>query len=128
MENKVVAHFRDGHLMKGTTNTFAPTKDKFHLIGANGKTIEIALAQLKALFFVKQIEGSRAYHEKKEFDTGRNLGRKIRCEFFDGEVLLGYCQGYDTKRLGFFIVPSDSRSNNERIFVINAAALKVSFI
>jgi hypothetical protein len=127
MDNKVVAHFRDGRLMKGTTNNFSPMRDRFHLIGPDTKAVEVPLAQLKALFFVRNLAGDRTYRERKDFDPSRNLGRKIRCELFDGEVLTGYCQGYDAKRLGFFIVPADARSNNERVFIINAATKKVEF-
>ena len=128
MDSKVVAHFRDGRIIKGTTNNFAPLKDRFHLQGADGKGFEVLLTELKALFFVKNLVGDRTYKERKEFDPTRQLGRKIRCEFADGEVVTGYCQGYDSKRLGFFVIPADVRSNNERVFVINSATKTVGFM
>lgn len=128
MDSKVVAHFRDGRVVKGMTNNFFPMKDRFHLTPPGGKTVEVQLAELKALFFVRTLEGDRTYRERKSFEPGKNLGRKVCCEFQDGEILMGYSQGYDAKRLGFFVVPNDQRANNERVFVINSATKKVSFV
>ena len=48
--------------------------------------------------------------------------------FRDGEELVGTTQGYDRARPGFFVVPIDPGSNNERCFVIAKAALDVRFL
>lgn len=55
-------------------------------------------------------------------------GRKIRVVFEDGEVLLGTTQGYDASRPGFFIIPADAASNNERCFVVRIATREVTFV
>lgn len=125
MESKIVARFRDGKVMKGTTTNFSPTKATFHLAGAQGKIVEIALADLKAVFFVKTFEGDPDYNEKRQFDLARMYGRKVRCSFPDGEVLTGYTQGFAPDRQGFFVIPSDPQSNNERVFVVNAPNVRV---
>ena len=126
MENKVVAHYRDGRIVKGTTTDFSPMKDSFHLITLDKTAVEVLLTQLKALFFVKNFEGNRQYRERKEFDLAKVYGRKIICKFEDGEMLMGYTQGYDPKRKGFFVFPADPASNNEKIFVVSSPTLKVS--
>jgi len=41
---------------------------------------------------------------------------------------VGTTQGYDSSRPGFFVVPADGESNNERIFVVRGATQQVSFI
>jgi len=127
MENKVVAHFRDGRVVKGATMNFSPARDRFHLTTPDGKTAEVMLKELKAVFFVKSFAGNRAYREKKSFASGQVMGRKIRCEFADGEVIAGTTQAYDATRVGFFIVPPDPISNNARVFVISSATKSVSF-
>lgn len=127
MENKVVAHFRDGRIVKGATMNFSPARDRFHLTTPDGKTAEVMLTQLKAVFFVRSFTGNRAYRERKSFGAGQILGRKIRCEFADGEVLTGATQTYDATRVGFFVVPADPNANNARVFVVNSATKQVTF-
>jgi hypothetical protein len=55
-------------------------------------------------------------------------GRKVEVIFKDGEALVGSTQGYQADRPGFFMVPADPQSNNERIFVVAKAVQKVSFL
>jgi hypothetical protein len=48
--------------------------------------------------------------------------------FQDGETLVGTTQGYDPTRPGFFVIPADPASNNDRCFVVTRATKTVSFI
>ena len=131
--NQVVAHYLDGRLVKGTTNNFLPGKDRFHLL-ASGQTIqakptEVLLVDLKALFFVKDLRGNPNLEEKTQFDPGKVLpGRKIRVVFKDGEVMTGRTHNYSPERTGFFLLPADQRSNNERCFVVAAATEEVALL
>ncbi len=131
--NRVVARYRDGRLLKGVTNDFLPTKDRFHVVPADAafgsKPVEILLADLKALFFVKDYAGHPEHVEAGAFDaTHPPAGRKIRVVFSDGETIVGTTQGYQPNRPGFFVVPADAGSNNDRCFVVTAATREVSFI
>jgi hypothetical protein len=130
MNNRVVAHYQDGHLVKGFTNDFLPAKDRFHLFRAEeepgSKPVEIRVAELKALFFVKSFEGDPNHQDVVVAPEGRINGRRIRVVFQDGEVLEGITQGYDRNRPGFFVVPSDPGGNNERCFVVTTAAREVT--
>jgi hypothetical protein len=131
--NRVVARYRDGRLLKGVTNDFLPTKDRFHVVpsdaAAASRPVEVLLADLKALFFVKDYVGHPEHVEVGSFDTGKpQAGRKIRVVFADGETLVGTTQVYQPGRHGFFVVPADSGSNNDRCFVITAATKEVSFL
>lgn len=130
--NKIVARFQDGHVLKGITNDFLPTKDVFHVAAADEppgtKPIEVRVADLKAVFFVKDLAGHPEHKKINEFDPSKPaLGRKLRITFKDGEVLVGTTQGYQAGRPGFFIIPADVESNNERCFVVSAATQDVSF-
>ncbi|MBN1142307.1 MAG: hypothetical protein JXB25_11030 [Deltaproteobacteria bacterium] len=133
MNNKVVARFADGRIVKGMTANFSPAKDRFHLnelsAPAGSKPLEVLVGSLKALFFVKDFEGNPKHVEKKEFDPARPpAGRRIKVEFRDGEVLLGTTQGYQPGRAGFFLMPADAASNIERCYVVAAAAKEISFV
>ncbi|MGV8073930.1 MAG: hypothetical protein AB2L11_05170 [Syntrophobacteraceae bacterium] len=131
--NKIVARLVDGQVSKGTTVDFSPAKDVFHVSVANapagGKPVEICMKEMKALFFVKDHSGDPQYVKQNEFDSARPpIGRRVRVEFKDGEVLLGTTTGYQPGRPGFFIVPADAGSNNERCYVVAAATKEISFI
>ena len=133
IQNKIVVRYRDGRILKGYTGDFLPTKAAFHLTAmdapAGAKPALVQVAELKAVFFVKDLVGNPGHRERLEFRTDKPaVGRKIRVVFTDGEILVGTTQGYDPTRAGFFVVPADSESNNERCFVVGSAAAKVSFI
>ena len=126
-ENKVVARFKSNSIKKGTTSDFFPNKDSFHLKLANGEILDINIEELKSLFFVKTFEGNRGYMDKY-IDQVPGGGRKVQVKFSDGETMIGYTQGYSPTRSGFFLTPADLNNNNERIYVINSATEKVTFL
>ncbi|KAB2967778.1 MAG: hypothetical protein F9K18_03820 [Thermoanaerobaculia bacterium] len=127
--NRVVARFRDGRLIKGSTGDFLPTRELFHVHTSSGETVPVRHADLKAVFFVRDFAGDPEHREKNEFAQGQSApGRRIRVEFQDGEVLVGTTQGYQPNRPGFFIVPADPTSNIERCFVIAASARDVRLL
>lgn len=131
--NKVVVRFADGRIIKGTTVDFFPTKDFFHVKETDApegsKPTRIQTKDLKALFFVKDFEGNPQHVKSNQFDPSRPpVGRKIKIVFKDGEILVGTTTGYQKGRPGFFVVPADAMSNNERCYVIEAATSNISFI
>jgi len=122
--NQVVAHYKDGKLLKGYTHDFVPRKPSFHLtseqVADKGEVYEVRIADLKAAFFVKTLEGDRFYHEKKGFrevDTSHLKGLRIEIHFKDGEVLRGTTLDYNDAKQGFFVSPVDPKSNNVLVYV-----------
>ena len=133
MQNKVVVRYQDGKILKGQTSDFLPTKPVFHLsvIDAPPGTppLTVQISGVKAIFFVKDFAGNRERNEVLGFPMEKPvIGRKIRVDFQDGETLIGTTQGYDPNRSGFFMIPADADSNNERCFVVTSAAKQISFI
>ncbi len=131
VQNKIVARYQDGRMIKGSTNDFMPNKEIFHVVPADSppgtKPIDVFVKDLKAVFFVKHLVGKG--HGKKDFDPSIPVsGRKIKVIFRDGETMLGTTQGYQPGRPGFFIVPPDPNSNNDRCFVVTAATTDITFI
>jgi hypothetical protein len=129
--NRIVARFQDGRVMKGFTADFLPARDRFHMTlegqVAAAKPLEVRVPELKALFFVKSFEGD-PQHQRSNEPSQSGVGRRLRVVFKDGEVMVGTTQGYDRSRPGFFMIPVDTGGNNERCFVVVAAAQEVSFI
>jgi len=132
--NKVVLRFRDGRLLKGSTSDFLPNKDLFHVSPIDAvrgaKPVEVRFDELKAVFFVREFGGKpRPQKDPIEPPPSHSAaGRGIRVMFRDGEILIGTTNGYQPGRPGFFVVPADPDSNNERCFVIASAALQVSLL
>ena len=133
MQNKIVIRYQDGRVLKGVSVDFMPNKDHFHLVPfdtpPDAKPQDIHARDLKAVFFVKDYSGNAQYQDKKEFPPDKpSAGRKIKVVFKDGELLVGTTQGYQPDRPGFFVFPADAQSNNDRCYVIAAAAKEVSFM
>jgi hypothetical protein len=125
VRNRIVLHFQNKRLLKGYTHDFTPLREKFHLVSEleedKGNIYEVSCSDLKAVFFVKSLSGNKDYIEKKDFgdvDATALRGLKVRVEFPDGEVIRGTSFGYSKSRKGFFIIPVDPESNNERIYVV----------
>jgi hypothetical protein len=132
-QNKVVARYLDGRVVKGFTSDFLPNRAHFHLSAADApltaRPAEVKTAELKAAFFVRDFTGDPRHEERREFDAAKPaVGRRIRVVFKDGEVLQGTTQGYQPGRAGFFMIPADIASNIERCYVVSSATQEISFI
>jgi hypothetical protein len=127
---KVVARYLNGRVIKGFTVDFSPFQDRFHLVEADagtGKMREIRLAELKGVFFVKDLAGDLGHAKSNVFDPeDATPGRRVRVRFKDGETLAGFTPDYQPVRSGFFLLPADLRSNTDRCYVVAAATEKVS--
>jgi len=118
---KVVAKKKDGTLIKGITVDFLPDKKSFHVNISPTEVVEIDVGELKAIFFVKKLEGDRLYHDSKNSINNppkQMLGKRITVTFHDGEIMEGFSHSLHMDRLGFLMVPIDKGSNNDRIFVV----------
>jgi len=126
---KVIARFNDGRIVAGYTNNFHPSKEQLHLFSnpRQGESTFIPLAQLKALFFVREFSGNPALIESKDF-IDPPQGRKVEVTFHDNEVMVGSTLGYRGEGNGFFLHPADGRSNNLRVFVTASGVRRLRFL
>jgi len=133
-QEKVIARFSDGSLLKGSVRNFTRDSDVVLLeeLG-NRQQHRIPIDQLKALFFVHSLGGDSSHRERKVFGIGQNSGRKVFIKFQDGETLMGFLDGDfpwkkgffiskpDDNAKGFYVVPVDRDSNNRKVFVVATA-------
>lgn len=120
MGNKVVARYRDGRTIKGASLDIDAGRPICHVRTPEGKTVEVQLKDLKALFFVRSLEGNSAHVEDLTPDPQdpRSRGaRLVALKFEDGEVMVGLTIRYPPNRPFFFILPVDPKSNNIRTLV-----------
>ena len=119
--NKIVVHDKGGNVLKGTTADFLPKRPLFHIAvgGIHGEEVKkIFVDNLKAIFFVKDFSGNRDYKETKDVFDSPASGKKIRAIFRDGEIVSGHTHALNLNQPGFFLVPADPQSNNERVFIV----------
>ncbi|HTM58326.1 MAG TPA: hypothetical protein VL123_07910 [Candidatus Udaeobacter sp.] len=126
--NKAVAHYLNGKVLKGTTQDFFPNRPMFHMTPQSGPPVEVRCRDLKAVFFVRDLAGNNKRRDLRGFVTApaeTQHGKKIAVRFKDGELLCGYTLTYTPDRDGFFVFPADVESNNQRIYVLTAAANEI---
>jgi len=129
MNNLVVARYLDGTILKGTSLDVDPAKPTFHLRPPEGITAEVKLKDLKALFFVRTLEGDMARHEghiPDPADPRAKGSTAVSMQFPDGEVMVGLTNRYPPNRPFFFVVPVDPESNNIRVLVNRSAVKKMT--
>jgi hypothetical protein len=139
VEERVVARFTDGRVLKGYTKDFTGDSDYFILSEAgSGKEHRVALDDLKALFFIKTFEGDKHHRDKKAFGISPNKGHKVYIKFHDQESMVGFVEGEvpwgkgfflsreGVKIRGFFLVPVDRDGNNEKVFVVRSSIQDVT--
>src|SRR5262245_39153727 len=91
-----VARFADGKVLHGTTNDFNPARPGFHILvrepgpAAVSKTVDVPLAKLKAVFFVRSHGGDPKRVAQYDFDSTKGQGRRVVVTFKDGESIAGY--------------------------------------
>lgn len=120
MANQVVARFKNGRVLKGTSLDIDPSKPTFHVRPPGGTAEQVELRTLKALFFVRSLDGDPARDDAQQPDPEdpRLRGSTVvRLTFADGESIVGLTNRYPPNRAYFYVVPVDPESNNVRILI-----------
>jgi hypothetical protein len=129
--NKVVVGLLNGARLKGCSYDFSPLKESFTLLrwedSLQWEATKVEMKDVKAVFFVAEFNGNPEYQERPLTDTSMH-GRQIEVTFRDGEKIVGRTEGYNPRKLGFFMFPADPKSNNIRIFVVTRNTRQVRLL
>src|SRR5262245_7301071 len=121
---KIVVRYADGRLVKGYTYDFAG-RGRFHVFStpdASSDPTPVAVAELKAVFLVRDFAGNARYQERKKFAAAAPPpGRLVEITFKDGEVLVGSTQSETVGGPGILLTPADPASNNLRVYAVATA-------
>jgi hypothetical protein len=120
MSNRVVAHCRDGKIIKGLSRDVDPPKPTCNITSPAGTASEVALADLKALYFVRSFSGEPGRHESTVLDPKDprlHNSLFVTVHFDDGEKLVGLAHRGHPDGPFFYLLPVDRGSNNIRILV-----------
>ena len=128
-------------MVKGYVKEFSPTKDEVTIKEHDSENIRtVHLDELKAIFFVRFFIGDQNYHEKKVYGLSRPKGKRVFIKFSDGESLVVFLEGdvpwkhgfflskMESNLKGFFLIPVDLESNNEKVFVITSSVKDVTIV
>jgi hypothetical protein len=96
---------------------------KLELLTQSGKVIYIDLQEVKGVYFVREFAEGEALGRKTFTTRPRSEGLWVRVEFADNDVLEGLLPNDLTLLTGegYLLIPPDTRSNTQRIFVPRAA-------
>jgi hypothetical protein len=120
MSKKIVARYQDGRTVKGTSMDVDPNRAQFHVRSEDGRSVQVDMNDLKALFFVRSLEGDAARDEVLrpfENDPRSRGATLVTLVFADGEKIVGMTIAYPPRKPFFFVNPVDPESNNIRILV-----------
>ena len=101
MAHKVVAHFQNGRLIKGSTVSILPDRPVCHIMTRDRGMLPVRLSDLKALFIVKDLEGNSAYVDQQAIASGDGWAtgaKRLQITFRDGECLLALAPTYEETR------------------------------
>ena len=120
MANHVVARFADGRVLKGTSLDVDPKGLTFHVGTSAGEMVEVTMADLKALFFVRSLSGNpdrSDAHDIAPTDPRIRGAKLVEVTFTDGEKITALALRYPPNQPYFFLTPVDTGGNNIRILV-----------
>ncbi len=125
MEQKIVVHMKEGAIHKGITHDFDPEIESFNVLPAEGGgvPVRVKVNDMKALFWVRDYIGNRHFVARQDFTEAEKVERHAIVTFQDGEEIWGTLECDSEDGTGFFLLPSDRRDNNVRVFV-NRSAMK----
>ena len=123
---RLVVRYKDGRIQYGVCFALNPQDTGFHLDtmtreGATvGETIQVRFSELKAVFQVKSFDGH--FDARQRYPEYHPEGGERICEFADGEFIRGFTlHPYEPDEQRFFLIPTDSSSNNISILVERSA-------
>lgn len=129
---KVVVERFDREPLRGFVNPQTWLQaEGLELISLAGNVLVVPYAEVKAVGFVKDLDAGVLAGEKRVFTARpKSEGLWVRLQFRDGDFLDGLLSNnlLQLTQYGFSIVPPDSLSNNQRIFVPREALVELKVL
>ena len=130
---RVVVRYNSGQVHKGYTTDFQPARGYLQVsptpVDTPNSRVMVPFTDTKAIFFVKDLTGNKAYQESKSHSPAASApGRRVLVTFADGEQLAGTALDYSNQAAGYFVEPADPKSNNDRVFVIAQSVKELTFL
>lgn len=123
---KVVVHYRGGATVRGRLRFFEGVRSSVTAEDLAGHPMTIPFREIKAIFFVKEYEGSGEDHRAdRPAGVRGERGQRVAVRFPDGEVIEGSVSPFPPTGPGFYLTPRGRHGNNRAIFVPAHSPLEV---
>ncbi len=127
---KVIVRKMDRDTVNGYVSNAFVTEGKLELMNTAGNVVTMDLRDIKGVYFVREFGDTETLTRKTFTSRPRVEGLWVRLRFRDNEVIEGMMpndllqEGGD----GFSIIPPDTQSNTQRIFVPRSALAEMTVI
>ena len=127
---KVIVRKMDRDTVSGYVSAEFLADGKIEVLNTAGNVVAIELGDVKGVYFVREFGDSESLGRKTFTSRPRTEGLWVRLKFRDNEIIEGMMpndlvqDGGD----GFSIIPPDTRTNTQRIFVPRAALAEMTVL
>jgi hypothetical protein len=118
-------------VVKGVSLDIHPSRPLFHVRAEDGVMHEIKLTDLKALFYVRSLDGDSTHEENRvpaPADPRSRGATIVRIVFEDGEVMVGMTIRHPPNVPFFYLVPVDVTSNNIRMLINSETVVSMTAV
>jgi hypothetical protein len=127
---KVIVRKLDRDGVNGYVGPVFLVDGKIELLNTEGKVVAIDLREVKGVYFVREFGDSESLVRKTFASRPRSEGLWVRLRFRDNETIEGMMPNdlVHEGNEGFSIIPPDTRSNTQRIFVPRHALAEMTVL
>jgi hypothetical protein len=127
---KVIVRKMDRDSVNGFVSAVFIADGKVQLLNTAGNVVSIELGEVKGIYFVREFRDSESLTRKTFTSRPRTEGLWVRLRFRDNEMIEGMMPNdlLQDGSEGFSIIPPDTRSNTQRIFVPRSALAEMTVI
>ncbi len=127
---KVIVRKMDRDTVNGYVSASFISEGKVELLNTAGNVVSIELREVKGVYFVREFGEPESLTRKTFTSRPRSEGLWVRLRFRDNETIEGVMpnallqEGVE----GFSVIPPDTRSNTQRIFVPRSALAELTVL
>ncbi|HEY1732222.1 MAG TPA: hypothetical protein VGG15_10755 [Terriglobales bacterium] len=127
---KVIVRKMDRDTVNGYVSNAFVTEGKLELMNTAGNVVTLDLRDVKGVYFVREFGDTETLTRKTFTSRPRMEGLWVRLRFRDNEVIEGMMPNdlLQEGSEGFSIIPPDTQSNTQRIFVPRSALAEMTVI
>ena len=127
---KVIVRKADRDTISGYVSASFIADGKIEILNTAGNVVSIELSDVKGVYFVREFGDSESLVRKTFTSRPRTEGLWVRLRFRDNEIIEGMMPNdlIQDGIAGFSIIPPDTRSNTQRIFVPRSALLEMTVL
>ena len=125
---KVIVRKMDRDTVNGYVSATFVVDGKVQVLNTAGNVVSIELKDVKGVYFVREFGDSESLVRKTFTSRPRTEGLWVRLRFRDNEIIEGVMPNdlLQDGGEGFSVIPPDTRSNTQRIFVPRSALAEMT--